>query len=165
MSSLNRNSSADFPVDMKHVLHVWKILHESWFTSSKFSLQTVKGRRNAVAVLMDRSYERVKKLTPNWTLEGPEEATVGSELLVESTEDAILSPVVTSDTTVTSRGRKSLITTEEYGEIRDVIHNMYKSKTYVTLKTLLEPVREKLNRKVGKSTLYRVLRRMGFKYQ
>ena len=85
--------------------------------------------------------------------------------MAESGEDHILSPVVGSDVTINSPGRKPLISSEEYGEIREVIHTMYKSKAYVTLKTLLEPVQEKLKRKIGKSILYRVLRRMGFKYQ
>ena len=165
MSTLNPNSPAVFPVDIKQILHVWKILNESWFTSRKFSLHTVKGRRHAVAKLVDRSYDRIKNLTSNWTLEGPAEATGNRELMAESREDHILSPVVGSDVTINSPGRKPLISSEEYGEIREVIHTMYRSKAYVTLKTLLEPVQEKLKRKIGKSILYRVLRRMGFKYQ
>ena len=165
MSSLNRNSSAEFPVDLKHVLHVWKVLNGSRFSSSKFTLHTIKGRRQAVAALMARSYDRIRILTTNWTLDGPEQVAESHEPLIESTEDAILSPVVSTDTSFNSLGRKSLITSEEYEDIRDVIHTMYENKAYVTLKTLLEPVQEKLKRKVGKSTLYRVLRRMGFKYQ
>ena len=160
MSSLKRNSLSEFPIDVKHVLHVWKILNGGMFSSKTFGLKDVKGRRRAVALFMDRSYERIKDLTANWTLEGPVDAPESKEPSAVNPEDLILSPVVASNA-----GRNPLITPDEFDEIRDVIHTMYKSKTYVTLKTLLDPVHKKLKRKISKSTLYRVLRRMGFRYQ
>ena len=160
MSSLIRNSSAEFFVDIKHVSHVWVILNGAQFSSKSFGLQNLKGRREAVALLMDRSYDRIRILTTNWTLDGPPEAPEISEPLAVTPQDFITNLVVG-----TSPGRKSLITPDEYDAIRDVIHTLYKSKAYVTLKTLLEPVYEKLGKRVAKTTLYRVLRRMGFKYQ
>ena len=154
MSHLNRDSSAEFPVDIKHVLHVWKLLHGSKFSSRTFSLQTLTGRRKAVATFINRSESRVTAWTTNRTLEGPEEQPEGSSPSVEvSVEENIIQPVVSANT---SPGRKSLVTPEEYDVVRDVIHEMYKSKAYVTLKTLLSPVQEKLNSKLGKPTLYRV---------
>ena len=167
MSTLNRNSSAEFPVDIRHILYVWKLLNGKMFSSKKFGLQDVKGRREAVAMVMCRSYDRIRILTTNWSLEGPEELPEpeSNESVIESVQDTTLSPVVSENTDISSVGRKSLVTSEEYGEIREVIHTMYKNKAYVTLKTLLGPVQEKLKRKVGKSVLYRVLCRMGFKYQ
>ena len=170
MSSLNRNSSAEFPVDLKHVVHVWRILNSSRFSSTTFGLQSLKGRRNAVASLMSRSYKCVKDWTTNWTLEGPEEVppeaaeSQGDSVDIDL-EAAILEPIVRMNIIVNGPGRKSLITPTEYDIVRDIIHTMYKSKAYVTLKTLLVPVQEKLQKKVWKSVLYRVLRRMGFKYQ
>ena len=170
MSSLNRNSSAEFPVDLKHVVHVWRILNSSRFSSTTFGLQSLKGRRNAVASLMSRSYKCVKNWTANWTLEGPKEVppeaaeSQGNSVDIDL-EAAILEPIVRMNIIVNGPGRKSLITPTEYDMVRDVIHTMYKSKAYVTLKTLLVPVQEKLQKKVWKSVLYRVLRRMGFKYQ
>ena len=160
MSTLNRNSSAEFPVDLKHVLHVWRILNTTRFSSKTFGLQNIKGRREAVALLMDRSYDRIKNLTGNWTLEGPSDVTENDDPPSGTLEDSILRPVVSS-----LPGKKPLITPGQYESIREVIHTLYKNKAYITLKTLLEPVSEKLNKKVEKSTLYRVLRRMGFKYQ
>ena len=145
---------------MKHILHLWKILNGSQFSSRSFGLQSLKGRREAVALLVDRSYDRIKNLTANWTLDGPAEVAELSEPEPAPAGDSISNPVV-----ATSPGRKLLITPEEYDVIRDVIHTSYENKSHVTLKTLLEPVYEKLNKTVGKSTLYRVLRRMGFKYQ
>ena len=149
MSTLNRNSSADFPVDMKHVLHVWQVLHGSRFSSRTFGLQNLKGRREAVAILMNRSYDRIRILTTNWTLEGPSEVPESTETVAAPLEDSILNPVVGIHP-----GRKPLITPDDYDAIREVIHTLYKSKAYVTLKTLLEPVHEKLNKKIAKSTLY-----------
>ena len=166
MSSLNRDSSAEFPVDMKHVLHVWKVLNGVQFSSKSFGLQNIPGRRKALALLMNRSVSRVIAWTTNWNLEGPEEAPESSKTCVEvNVEETILEPVVSVNADISGPGRKSLISSKEYGAIRDVIHTMYKDKTYVTLKSLLGPVQEKLDRKLGKATLYRVLRRMGFKYQ
>ena len=165
MSSLNRNSAADFPVDIRHILHVCKVLHGSHLSSRRFGLHSLKGRREAVALLMDRSYDRIRILTSNWNLEGPEEVPESSEPVPESNEDSTLNSVVGTNGNINGLGWKSLITSDDYDKIREVIHAMYKDKAHVTLKTLLEPVHEKLNRKVGKSTLYRVLRRMGFRYQ
>ena len=165
MSFLNRNSSAEFPVDIKHILCLWKILNGEAFSFRQFGLQNLKERREAIALLTSRSYDRIRILTTNWTLEGPEELPESNELAAESSGDSILNPVIGEKADINSLGRKFLITSEEYGEIREVIHTMYRSKAYVTLKTLLGPVQEKLKRKVRKSTLYRVLRRMGFKYQ
>ena len=165
MSTLNRNSSTEFPVDMKHVLHVWKLLHGRQFSSRTYGLQSLQGRRKAVAAIMNRSESRVTTWTANWTLEGPEEAPESGSVSVKVLEEDTLLARVVSSTNISGAGRKSLITPEEFSAVRDVIHTMYKSKAYVTLKTLLGPVQEKLNRKLGKTTLYRVLRRMGFKYQ
>ena len=166
MSTLNRNSSAEFPVDIEYVLHVWKLFNGSHFSSRTFGLQTLRGRRKAVAELMNCSGSRVTAWTTNWTLVGPKEVPESSSKPLEiSLEENILSPVVSLNSSITGPGRKSLITPEEYDAVRDVIHTMYKSKAYVTLKTLLGPIQEKLDRKLGKTVLYRVLRRMGFKYQ
>ena len=141
MSTLNRNSSAEFPVDIKHVLHVWKLLNGSHFSSRTFGLQTLRGRRKAVAELMNRSESRVTAWTTNWTLEGPKEVPESSSKPLEiSLEETILSPVVSLNSSISGPGRKSLITPEEYDAVRDVIHTMCKSKAYVTLKTLLGPI-------------------------
>ena len=163
MSTLSRDSAAEFPVDLKHILHIWKVLNGSRFSSATFGLRTLKGRRHAVALLVSRSFERVRTLTKNWTLEGPEDEPQLSVQLDGIADDDTMNPLVSSDMNVARK--KSLITPEEFDEIRTVIHSMYKDRAHVTLKTLLGPVQEKLDRKIGKTTLYRVLRRMGFRYQ
>ena len=120
MSSLDRDSSAEFPVDMEHVLHMWKVLNGTSFSSKAFGLQSLLGRRKALALLMDRSLGRVVAWTTNWTLEGPEEAPEGSSKSQEvSVEETILEPVVSGSVNNNGPRRKSLISPEEYESIRD----------------------------------------------
>ncbi|GAV01126.1 hypothetical protein RvY_11885 [Ramazzottius varieornatus] len=60
---------------------------------------------------------------------------------------------------------RHLLKESEYGKIRAIIHREYKSKIHITVESLLPLVEEEVGVKVSKSTMYRVLRRMGFRYR
>ncbi|GAU89377.1 hypothetical protein RvY_01932 [Ramazzottius varieornatus] len=60
---------------------------------------------------------------------------------------------------------RHLLKESEYGKIRAIIHREYKSKIHITVESLLPLVEKEVGVKVSKSTMYRVLRRMGFRYR
>ncbi|GAU97806.1 LOW QUALITY PROTEIN: hypothetical protein RvY_09037 [Ramazzottius varieornatus] len=162
------SSSSLYPVDVRHIAHLWKVLGQSFFGSNKYTLTTLAGRRKAIAHLCQRSPRTIQSITKNWDLiTGPPSGTaVASTTVPEDDVNETLDPVVEAEEMEGVAGvRRHLLKESEYGKIRAIIHREYKSKIHITVESLLPLVEEKVGVQVSKSTMYRVLRRMGFRYR
>ncbi|GAU96188.1 hypothetical protein RvY_07671 [Ramazzottius varieornatus] len=162
------SSSSLYPVDVKHIAHLWKVLGQSFFGPNKYTLTTLAGRRKAIAHLCQRSPRTIQNITTSWdSITGPPSGTaVESNTVPEDDVNETLDPVVEAEEMegVAGVGRH-LLKESEYGKIRAIIHREYKSKIHITVESLLPLVEEEVGVEVSKSTMYRVLRRMGFRYQ
>jgi hypothetical protein len=157
-----------YPVDVKHITHLWKVFGQTYFASTKFSLNTLAGRRKAIAHLCQRSPRSIERVTANWDLltGPPSNSATESNAVQDDGMNETLDAVVVSEEMegVVGVGRH-LLKESEYGKIRDIIHQQYKTKIHITVESLLPLVENDVGVKVSKSTLYRVLRRMGFRYR
>ncbi|GAV01380.1 hypothetical protein RvY_12103 [Ramazzottius varieornatus] len=110
----------------------------------------------------------MQNITTNWDLiTGPPSGTaVESNTVPEDDVNETLDPVVEAEEMegVAGVGRH-LLKESEYGKIRAIIHREYKSKIYLTVESLLPLVEAEVCVKVSKSTMNRMLRRMGFRYR
>ncbi|GAV09115.1 hypothetical protein RvY_18711 [Ramazzottius varieornatus] len=162
------SSSSLYPVDVRHIAHLWKVLGQSFFGSNKYTLTTLAGRRKAIAHLCQRSPRTIQNITTSRALiTGPPSGTAAeSNTVPEDDVNETLDPVVEAEEMegVAGVGRH-LLKESEYGKIRAIIHREYKSKIHITVESLLPLVEEEVGVKVSKSTMYRVLRRMGFRHR
>ncbi|GAU97327.1 hypothetical protein RvY_08646 [Ramazzottius varieornatus] len=162
------SSSSLYPVNVRHIAHLWKVLGQSFFGSNKYTLTTLAGRRKAIAHLCQRSPRTIQNITTNWDLiTGPPSGTaVESNTVPEDDVNETLDPVVETEEMEGVAGvSRHFLKESEYGKVRAIIHREYKSKIHITVESLLPLVEEEVGVKVSKSTMYRVLRRMGFRYR
>ncbi|GAU87231.1 hypothetical protein RvY_00114 [Ramazzottius varieornatus] len=160
------SSSSLYPVDVRHIAHLWKVLGPSFSGSNKYTLTTLAGRRKAIAHLCQRSPRTIQNITTNWDLiTGPPSGTaVESNTVPEDDVNETLDPVVEAEEMegVAGVGRH-LLKESEYRKIRAKFTGS--TRLHVTVESLLPLVEEEVGVKVAKSTIYRVLRRMGFRYR
>ncbi|GAV04379.1 hypothetical protein RvY_14665 [Ramazzottius varieornatus] len=161
------SSSSLYPVDVRHIAHLWKVLGQSFFGSNKYTLTSLAGRRKAIAHLCQRSPRTIQNITTNWDLiTGPPSGTaVKSNTVPEDDVNETLDPAVEAEEMegVAGVGRH-LLKESEYGKIRAIIHREYKSKIHITVESLLPLVEEEVGVRCRNPRCI-VLRRMGFRYR
>ncbi|GAV05055.1 hypothetical protein RvY_15241 [Ramazzottius varieornatus] len=93
------SSSSLYPVDVRHIAHLWKVLGQSFFGSNKCTLTTLAGRRKAIAHLCQRSPCTIQNITTNWDLitGPPSETAVESNTVPEDDVNETLDPVVEAE--------------------------------------------------------------------
>ena len=162
------SGSGLYSVDVRHVAHLWKVLGQSYFGSNIFTLSTLAGRRKAIAHLCQRSPRTIQNITTNWDLStGPPSNTASesNSVPIDDVNETLDAIVVAEEMEGVVGVGRHLLKESEYGKIRDIIHHQYKTKIHITVESLLPLVEKEVGVNVSKSTLYRVLRRMGFRYR
>lgn len=113
------SSSSLYPVDVRHIAHLWKVLGQSYFGSNKYTLTTLTGRRKAVAHLCQRSPRTIQNITTSWDLLTglPDGTAAGSNTVPDDDVNETLDLVVEPEELEGVGGvARHLLKGSEYGE-------------------------------------------------